>query len=244
MRSTLHRILSNLHYIGECQYQGAWHPGKFEALIDSATWRTVQQRLRGKTYHVHRMTFAGGLLRYAHCGHVVTGEAKRKTKSPGERVTYTYYRCSKYNRPNHPRERVTAATIESQLLDVLARMRLSDPEIRAWFVAVIKARARASQQDNSDRRQELQRQRDDIDRRLARLLEIRIDDEIDRQTYSRTRLELADERSSVLARLESLDRDSDETADLWKTRIFLEKTPSICSPTVQQLRELEPAGHQ
>lgn len=91
-RATLYRMLTNRHYIGDVRFQGAWHPGAFEPLIDRATFQAAQDRFMKRVLHKPQITFAGGLMRCAHCGHVITAEKKLKT-SPDRTVReYSYYR--------------------------------------------------------------------------------------------------------------------------------------------------------
>jgi site-specific DNA recombinase len=47
-----------------------------------------------------------------------------------------------------------------------------------------------------------------------RLLNLRIDDSIDQQTYARKATELRDRRASIKLQLEAVDRSHDETAEL------------------------------
>ncbi len=85
-KSTLHRILHNRIYIGDVQYQGQWYPGKFEPLIDRATFQQVQDKFGTdfKVYHSPELTFAGSLITCGHCGHAVTGEKKFKNSPDGQ----------------------------------------------------------------------------------------------------------------------------------------------------------------
>lgn len=141
-KSTLHRILHNRIYIGDVRYQGEWYPGKFEPLIDRATFQQVQDKFGTdfKVYHKLQLTFAGGLITCAYCGHVVTGEKKSKTSPNGTPREYSYYRCSRYAHAGHPRVRLNEEQIDQQLLEFCAGFRIGDAEACQWFVEVIKAR--------------------------------------------------------------------------------------------------------
>jgi site-specific DNA recombinase len=121
-RSTLNRMLNNKHYLGEVLYQGVWYGGKFDPLIERETFQVVQDRLGGKVYHHHEMTYAGSLITCDHCGHVVSGEKKIKKSPLGREKTYVYYRCAKYTTDGHPRVRATEAELEAQLLAIFDRM--------------------------------------------------------------------------------------------------------------------------
>ena len=94
-KSTLHRLLHNRSYLGEVWYQGVWHPGKFEPLVDRQTFQSVQDRFGTdfKVYRKPQITFAAGLMTCGHCGRSVTGEKKHKTSPDGTKRDYNYYRC-------------------------------------------------------------------------------------------------------------------------------------------------------
>lgn len=212
--STLHRILHNRHYLGEVRHQGLWHPGKFEPLVDLATFQVVQDRLGGKVYRKPQITYAGNLIVCGHCGHVITGEKKRKKSPDGTIREYSYYRCSRYSRDGHPRLRLTEASIDTRLLEIFDRLHIANEGIRNWFVEVIRAKAHAGQDQNQDHKKELERQREQVDAKLKLLLDLRMEGEIGTEEYAAKRQELRERESAIRLQLETSDRDSWEIADL------------------------------
>ncbi len=140
-RSTVHAILNDRAYIGEILHKGEWYPGKHEPLIDRATWDRVQALLGGHIYQSHAITYAGDLIQCAHCGHPITGEKVRKKTKTSERF-YTYYRCTYYTKPGHPRIRVTEADLDRQVLAVFDKMRVEDEKVRDWFRLVLASQTR------------------------------------------------------------------------------------------------------
>ena len=215
-KSTLHRLLHNRGYVGEVWYQGVWHPGKFEPLVDRQTFQTVQDRLGTdfKVYQKPRITFAAGLMTCGHCGRIVTGEKKHKTSPDGAKREYSYYRCTRYAMEGHPKVRLTEAEIDRQLLALFATIRIEDPQIRQWFVEVIRARAHSGQVENKQHRQELQRQHEQVEAKLKSLLDLRIAAEITPDEYSAKRAEFHDRQAALRLQLESTDRDDHEVAEL------------------------------
>jgi site-specific DNA recombinase len=215
-KSTLHRILHNRIYIGEVWYQGIWHPGKFEPLVDRQTFQIVKDRFGTdfKVYRKPQITFAAGLMTCDHCGHVITGEKKHKTSPNGTKRDYSYYRCARYSTEGHPKVRLTEAEIDRQLLDLFATIRIQDPQIRQWFVDVIRARAHSGQAENKDRRLELQQQHEQVEAKLKMLLDLRIAAEITPDEYAAKRAELHDRQAALRLQLESTDRDDHEVAEL------------------------------
>jgi site-specific DNA recombinase len=215
-KSTLHRILHNRIYVGEIQYQGQWYPGKFEPLIDRTTFHRVQDKFGSAVtlYHAPELTYAGGLIMCGHCGHIVTGEKKLKTSPDGTKRQYSYYRCSRYSQPGHPRVRLNEKQIDRQLLALFDDMRINEPTLRQLWIDLIKAKAHAGLDQNREHQKELLRQRDEVNAKLHTLLDLRMDGEIDAEQYAAKRHELHDRQSAIALQLKTSDVDSREIADL------------------------------
>lgn len=213
-KSVLYRILTNRHYVGDVKFQGAWHGGSFEPLIDRGTFQAAQDRFKGRALHKPQITFAGGLIRCAVCGHVVTAEKKLKTSPNGSVREYSYYRCSQYNRPGHPRVRVPERAIDAQFVALFDRLQIGSPEVRQWMVEVIRARAGYGREQNAQHRAELDRQRVQIDAKLKMLLDLRMEAEITGEEYAAKRNELHERQSAIRLQLETTDHDDREIAGL------------------------------
>ncbi len=213
-RTTLHKILRNRHYLGEVNFQGQWFPGKFEPLIDRATFEAVQARCADKVYRRPELTFAGRLIRCGHCGHLFTGERKLKRLADGSTSEYTYYFCTQYQKGDHPRIRLTEAKVEAEFLSLFDRMRIEDPAIRGWIVEVIRTKARHGQEENLRHRAELDRQLAQVEAKLRTLLDLRMDGEISADDFAAKRAELHDRQAGIRLQLESSDRDDRAIADM------------------------------
>ena len=212
-RSSVHNILKDRAYIGEVLHKGQWYPGKHEPLIDRATWDRVQALLGGHVYQSHALTYASDLIQCAHCGHPITGEQKTKKTKTGERF-YTYYRCTYYNKKGHPRARVTEADLDKQVLAVFDKMRIEDEKVRDWFRLVLASQTRDAQADSRAQRDELLRQESLIVAQQDRLLNMRLAEDIDQETFARKHTEMRDRLASIKLQLDVLDRCHDETAEL------------------------------
>ena len=133
----------------EAQIPRRWYPGKRTPIIDRATWDRVQALLGNGQQLSHTMTYASDLLECGHCGHCghkITGEWKIKKTKSGPR-DYLYYRCTKYNKPGHPRTRVTEAELDHQVLALFDKMRIDDEGVRDWFRAVLASKTKDAQAD-------------------------------------------------------------------------------------------------
>ena len=212
-RSKVYEILTDRSYIGEIQHRGQWHPGAQPPLIDRVTWERVQTLLGSKVYRSHEMTYASELIRCGHCGSPITGESKVKKTRQGERE-YVYYRCSRYNAADHPRIRLTEADLDGQVLALFDRMRVEDAEIREWFLMVLRARTREQQETARERLRSLEREITRLVRQQDELLNLRLNDEIQGDTFGRKSTELRDREARLRLQVEACTRGRHEDADL------------------------------
>ena len=222
-RSSVHNILKDRAYIGEIEFRGEWYPGKHDPLIDRATWERVQVLLGGQNYHCHALTYSGEFMTCAQCGHPITGECKTKMTKSGSR-SYIYYRCAKYTKPGHARIRVQEADLDKQVLAIFDKMRVEDEGVRDWFRMVLVSQTRDSQAESLAQRAELQRQETLYVQQQDRLLNLRLADDIDQETFARKSTEIRDRLASIKLQLDALDRSHDEIADLASKAFELSQT--------------------
>jgi DNA invertase Pin-like site-specific DNA recombinase len=135
-RTALSYILGNRFYIGELHRNGQVFEGRYQRLIQRATFDACQDVLNGRNRRTSTVDhpLAGGLFRCEYCGQAITGERiRRKLKGGGVRE-HTYYRCSNnHPAPDHPRVRWKSEDIEKAIVEDLDKMRFATPEIAAWF---------------------------------------------------------------------------------------------------------------
>ncbi len=212
-RSTLHRILRDRSYIGEVRYHGQWYPGTHEPLISRALWGRVQTLMGDKVYRSHEATYAGELVTCGHCGRPITGESKFKKTKSGEK-RYVYYRCARYSAAGHPRVRVAEANLDRQVLALFDKIRIEDEKVRDWFLRVLRARTRDNQQASEQRVVDLQRQLGLLRRQQDRLLNLRLLEEIETDTFAAKNTEFRDRIARLTLEVESADRGRAERSDI------------------------------
>lgn len=101
-----------------------------------------------------------------------------------------------------------------QVLALLGRMKVEDPEVREWFAAVLASQTRDAQADTRAQRHELQRQASLFVTQQDRLVNMRLGEEVDQDTFARKHTELRDRLASMKLQLDMLDRSHDETGEL------------------------------
>ncbi|NNM86442.1 MAG: hypothetical protein HKL96_11885 [Phycisphaerales bacterium] len=179
-------------------------------MVDRPTFERVQVLLGGKRYQNHTLTYAGGLITCGHCGAVITGETV--TKKPSGRE-YVYYRCSRYTAEGHPRIRLTEREVDVQVLALFARIKLPD-DLRHWFQQCLLAWSKQDRQQTIDETADLHRQLAQVKLQRDRLLNLRIMEEINPDTYAAKDTELRDRLANLELCLQAQGRGRDEHGDL------------------------------
>lgn len=126
---TVRDILRNHAYIGTYQRFGLRIAGSYEAVVDPAEFRSVQDKMTsrspGRRYPRGEPFLLAGLLYCAYCGERMMGVTRHQTwrRKDGERrdAEYRYYQCqSRINRSQCDYRTVKADDID---LQVLAQLR-------------------------------------------------------------------------------------------------------------------------
>ena len=204
-RSSLHRLLRNRAYIGEVDFRGKWYPGTHEPLVDMETWSRVQQLLGDRKYQSAEKTYSGELIECGYCGRAITGE-----KAKGK---YFYYRCTRYNKDEHPRIRMKEADLDQQVFGLFDQLVVDDEDIRDWLSTVRKQKAHAGQQYQRKRRTELLRQLTAATNQQKRLVSLRLNGEIDEDAMRDHKAELQGRAVQLTSAIEEIDRSLSAVAD-------------------------------
>lgn len=162
----------------------------------------------GRIYKAHEMVYAGSLIRCGHCGNLITGETV--TKKNGKQ--YVYYRCTMYNRGDHPRIRLNAGAMDGLMVGIFNRIRQPDT-VREWFAYELRQNTDANQAESRQRADELQGQLARLRKQEDELLNLRLSGEIEQTTYRSKSQELRDRVARLTVQLETIDRSRDEKAD-------------------------------
>ena len=212
-RSKLHLILRDRSYIGEVKYHGQWYPGVQEPIIDRPTFDRVQVLLGDQVYQSHELLYAGELIQCKHCGRPISGELKTKRTKTGMKK-YRYYRCARYSKGDHPRVRLREEQLEEQVFALFDRLRVEDEKVRDWFSRALRARTRDQQEGTKQKVAGLNRQLTMLRNQRDQLLNLRLHEEIEQDTFAAKNTELRDRIAQVTLQVEACDRSSSERADV------------------------------
>ncbi len=141
----------------------------------------MQTLLGDRVYKTNDLLYPGGMIACVHCGGQVTGRKVVK-KSIGKE--HVYYRCTMYNRGNHPRVRQTAQKIDEQVLALFASMRQSGT-VRDWFTGQIRKWATEQQHTSRENISRIQRDLSLLRDQQDKLLNLCLLDQIDAHTFAR-----------------------------------------------------------
>ena len=180
--SKLNALLQDKSYIGYVKYNGNWHNGSQDPIIDKATWNAVQNSFKETKYRSHLMAFASELMVCHFCGKPITGETKIKNTKNGEK-SYIYYRCARYQAEGHPKTRLTETEVEEKIHPLLAKFSCHRPEL-AEFVKNV-ARCYLNHQSEVDQHStaEIKRQISLTESKQRELLDLVTENIIDKSTY-------------------------------------------------------------
>lgn len=212
-RSKLHTILIDRSYIGEIRYHDQWYPGTHEPIIDRKLWDRVQTLLGQKFYKSHQMTYASELIKCAHCGSPVTGERKFKKTKSGQRE-YVYYRCTQYHKGDHPRVRLTENELDSQMLAIFDSLRVEDEDFRNLFREQLRQATNSEFAQTNTEDSNLKQRHTEVTRLQQQLLNLRLLEEIDADTFASKARELRDEEAELKLEMERCSRSRHEIIDL------------------------------
>jgi site-specific DNA recombinase len=165
-KSSLHKLLTNVAYVGKIRYKSEIHQGEQPALLDPEVWQKVQALLQrngrsgGAEVRNQFGALLKGLLRCVPCDCAMTpSHTTRQGKT-----RYRYYVCSgaqKRGWHTCPSKSVPAGEIERFVVERI-RCIGKDPALQKETFAATRAQA-------SVRVEELQVQRRDLQRQLASL---------------------------------------------------------------------------
>ena len=220
-RSAFYHILNNSFYYGEYEWpkdSGIWFKGLHESMITKEEFDMVQKALgkfgRPITHnHIFDLT---GLFRCQECGCAITATQKTKHyKQTGRVVTYTYYYCTKKNKKIKCNSRpLTQAEIFNQINNLLTKLTPDQDFIdwsNKWLSVVHKNEASFNEETLKSQQAQLSR----IERRLNKLLDMKLDDTIDDQTYREKKQILEKDKNEIKVKINNVGGELDD----WRTKV-------------------------
>ncbi len=208
-KSKVSVLLSNTFYYGHFRYAGEMYEGKHTPIIAKELFDKVQNvlALRGRTQKLKKSPQAlCGLLKCGECGCSITCEEKFKYQKNGNVHRYVYYRCTK-KRGHCSGEYIREETLDMQLSELLSRFHLPREWADELDRMATKDAADASQTTAASV-QEMRAKIADLDGKIARLTDLFVEQDIERDEYLSRKRELMSSKKSVQERILLLERNA------------------------------------
>ena len=198
---TAYRIFHNRFYAGEFRWGGAWHPGKHPAMVSADDFDRVRNALGDapKTNDVELKHPYAGVFACPRCGCAITAETKvKRFRTTGTERRYTYYRCT--GARGCSKASVTSQRLDEAIAALVERVRI-DPATAEWARREVALSAERSALDDVAAVADLGRRSEALERRLGRLRELRIGEELTAEAYAAERRKAERELGEVGKRL-------------------------------------------
>ena len=220
-RSTFYNILNNPFYYGKYEWpngSGNWFHGLHECVITKEEFDVVQRMLGklGKPIAHNHSFYLTGLFRCKECGCAITATKKIKHYQETSRtVTYTYYHCTRKNKAI--KCNFKPLTEENLFRDINEFLLTVKPDIE--FIKWAKKWLAIVHKDQSENQETVlksqQRALEDTERRLNKLLDMRLNDMLDDSAYKIKKSQLEKEKRDISEMLANVEKG----LDAWRVKV-------------------------
>jgi len=210
-RTNMYRILTNTFYYGEFEYpekSGNWYQGKHKPMITKEEYDKIQFLLgrkdRPRSTPKHEFAYTG-LIKCAHCGASITAEEKWKHQKNGNVHHYIYYRCTKRGKKECTSRPVRVEVIDKGVMDFLKKIKIPK-DFHDWAITTLKEMHQEEAKDRDSILYDKQKQYKEVVKKLDRILEMRIAEEMTADQYSTKKSELESEQRTLKSYLDNIDQ--------------------------------------
>lgn len=199
--SRIHQLLQDPFYIGKFCWNDKVYDGIHEPLITEELFDRVQRRLKRKNITLYRKRdhLFREITSCAGCGGLVSWERHARGQ------TYGY--CKKY-RPCTDRVVCTENGIDEQVMKALSVLQIDNSRVAEWLRKALRESHKDAITYRESSMAELQKQLDQVNRRLDHLYDDKLDGAIDKEMYDRKFAQFSSEKNELIKRIER-QSDSD-----------------------------------
>jgi len=182
--SAMYRLFYNPFYAGMMDWQGTWYQGKHEPMITIAQFHQIQEILRrpGRPQPKTKFFAYTGLMTCGACGLMITAE--HRTNRFGSH--YTYYHCTKRQRPRCSEPYIAAKNLEVQISSYLRSIALPDG-LHRWALENLERDVLDVDNRESAQKRLVELAVADLDRRSSELIDMRARTLIDDDEFTTKR---------------------------------------------------------
>ena len=242
-KSVLHRLIQQPFYCGEMEIKGEMFNHRHQTLIPRWLFQACQEVRTG--YNKKPFKYADkefvfrGLLTCATSGRVVTADTKKKKYPSGKTAEWTYLRC--WN-PENPEKKmwVREDDIVQQVEDIISRIGIHKKELLDDTIEYLKEINTAKKDQHTVELSHLKKEHTEIQARLDRLMDLRLDGELSKEEFEAKKRRLKDRQYELGNLLQTYDRADDEFTKRLEMLLNLTyQAPKIWKgSTISQKREL------
>ncbi|MGN6150342.1 MAG: recombinase family protein [Rhizomicrobium sp.] len=207
-RSTMYKIFNNPFYAGKIFWEKQLHPGAHTPMISLLDFERVQTLL-GKPGRPqpqkHQFAFTG-LIKCGRCGLSVTAEKKANRYG----YMYVYYHCTRRQKPRCEERSIEVTFLEEQVVAFLSTLDVPD-NVRLWIFDELNRLRADLQSDHDAQTLSLKVRKEQIDRALSNLTDLRIREAVADSEFDQKRTALGSERALVQEELDGRKG----TPDFW-----------------------------
>jgi len=228
-RSTIEYILNNPVYIGDFIFKGEYKTGKHKAIISKEAYQLAQRIIQGHDkpkYSKHLFLFSG-IAQCEVCGCAYVGEKKIKKYKNGTQKEYLYYRCTgnKGGDCKKKKKYIQENIIEDGFIDILNRIKIPK-DYQKIIKDTIAYEMQEADASIEEKIKYLNKRIAELKTKTKKLLVMRLQDEIDANTFKEQNTEWQNELSVCIENLENLQKDNQEVFTISETVLELAENAS------------------
>ena len=247
-KARLYEMFSNPFYKGIYIKDGIEYKMNHTPMVSAEEWENVQYILGRKNKprkKKHNFTFRGPVF-CGECGCLITAETKtKKIISTSEVKKYTYYHCTRRKKDIKcsQNKSIREDMLEAQILKELDKITIN-PRFTAWALEFLSGSHKKEVEDRKAIYSNLEKRYKDIDEKLGRLTDMKLNEQLDDDEYNSKKQELLNEKSTIKRQLDNYDHRVDDWLELTERAFnfatnararFINGTPEIKRTILQAL---------
>ena len=197
--ANIQKNLQNIFYLGLMKWKGEIFEGKHEPLISKKLFDKCQEVMakRGKVQEVRKHNFAFlGLMKCASCGCSITAEIQKG---------HNYYRCTKKKGLCQEKHYLREELLSEQIINFLQKVSLSSQDTEKVLAALETEQEQAKQQARL-KVENLKEQLKQVETRLAKLLDVFLNDVLSTEEYAAKKQELLSQKVELQEKITDFEQ--------------------------------------
>ncbi len=217
-KARLYEMFSSPFYKGIYIKDGIEYKMNHPSMVSTEEWESVQYIIGRKTKprnKKHNFTFRGPIF-CGECGCLITAETKtKKIVSTGKLKKYTYYHCTRRKKDIgcSQNKSIREDVLESQILEELGKITIN-PRFTEWALEFLRGSHEVEIETRNSIFVNLKKTYKDIEMKLNRLLEMKLNNQLLNEEYSSKKQELLNEKSAIKRQIDNYDDRVDNWLEL------------------------------